>query len=65
MGCRIFEVGISYYGRGYSEGKKIGLRDALWAMVCIARYGLVSRLIKSVTQPKSHANDDTGSDRSH
>jgi glycosyltransferase involved in cell wall biosynthesis len=37
--CRIFEVGISYYGRTYEEGKKIGWRDgfrALWAMV---KYG--------------------------
>jgi len=40
LGCRIYEVGISYDGRGYDEGKKIGLRDALWAFVCILRYGL-------------------------
>ena len=36
QGCRIFEVGISYYGRTYDEGKKIGWRDgfrALWAIV--------------------------------
>ena len=37
---RIYEVGISYQGRTYSEGKKIGLRDAFRALFCIVRYGL-------------------------
>src|SRR5262249_26731505 len=32
---RIFEVGISYHGRSYAEGKKIGLRDAMRALYCI------------------------------
>lgn len=36
--CRIYEVGISYFGRTYQEGKKIGLRDALRAFWCILRY---------------------------
>jgi glycosyltransferase involved in cell wall biosynthesis len=36
--CRIYEVPISYYGRDYSQGKKIGLRDALWAAWCVLRY---------------------------
>jgi glycosyltransferase involved in cell wall biosynthesis len=36
--CRIFEVPISYYGRGYPQGKKIGFRDALRAAWCIVRY---------------------------
>ena len=35
---RICEVGISYHRRNYAEGKKIGWRDALWAMWCIVRY---------------------------
>ncbi|MDP6438772.1 MAG: glycosyltransferase family 2 protein [Candidatus Brocadiia bacterium] len=35
---RIYEVPISYYGRTYDEGKKIGLRDALWALWCLVRY---------------------------
>jgi len=43
LGCRVYEVGISYDGRGYDEGKKIGLRDALWAFVCIIKYGLLGR----------------------
>ncbi|MDA1280959.1 MAG: glycosyltransferase family 2 protein [Chloroflexi bacterium] len=36
--CRIYEVPISYSGRDYSEGKKIGLSDALVALWCIVRY---------------------------
>jgi glycosyltransferase involved in cell wall biosynthesis len=39
-GIRIFEVGISYYGRGYEEGKKIGWKDGFRALYCIIRYGL-------------------------
>jgi glycosyltransferase involved in cell wall biosynthesis len=35
---RIFEMGISYHGRTYEEGKKIGLRDALRALYCIFHY---------------------------
>ena len=42
-GVRIFEVGISYDGRTYDEGKKIGWRDGVWAIVCIVRYGLLPR----------------------
>jgi glycosyltransferase involved in cell wall biosynthesis len=37
--CRIFEVGISYYGRTYDEGKKIGWRDAFRALRAIIKYG--------------------------
>jgi glycosyltransferase involved in cell wall biosynthesis len=37
---RVYEVGISYYGRTYSEGKKINWRDGLRAVYCIFRYGL-------------------------
>jgi glycosyltransferase involved in cell wall biosynthesis len=39
-GCRIFEVGISYYGRTYAEGKKIGWRDGVRAIYCILKYNL-------------------------
>jgi glycosyltransferase involved in cell wall biosynthesis len=38
MGCRIYEVGISYYGRTYAEGKKIGYKDGLRAIYCILKY---------------------------
>jgi len=37
---RIYEVGISYYGRTYEEGKKIGMKDAFRALYCIIKYNL-------------------------
>jgi glycosyltransferase involved in cell wall biosynthesis len=37
-GVRIYEVGISYHGRTYAQGKKIGIKDAFRALYCIARY---------------------------
>jgi glycosyltransferase involved in cell wall biosynthesis len=40
MDCRIYEVGISYYGRNYSEGKKIGWKDGFRAIYCIVKYNL-------------------------
>lgn len=39
-GCRIYEVGIAYYGRTYAEGKKIGWKDGFWALYCIIKYNL-------------------------
>lgn len=39
-GIRIYEVGISYYGRTYAEGKKIGWKDGFRAIWCILKYGL-------------------------
>jgi glycosyltransferase involved in cell wall biosynthesis len=43
LGCRVYEVGISYAGRSYEEGKKIGWKDAIWALFCIARYRFFGR----------------------
>ncbi|WP_223649977.1 glycosyltransferase family 2 protein [Hymenobacter psoromatis] len=40
-GVRLYEVGISYYGRTYAEGKKIGWRDGFRAIYCILKYGLL------------------------
>ncbi len=40
---RIYEIGISYYGRTYEEGKKIGWRDGVKAVWCILKYNLFSR----------------------
>lgn len=40
MECRIYEVGISYYGRTYKEGKKIGWKDGLRAIFCIVKYNV-------------------------
>ena len=37
---RIYEVGISYYGRTYQEGKKIGWKDGFRAIYCIFKYNL-------------------------
>ncbi|MBL7772476.1 MAG: glycosyltransferase family 2 protein [Chitinophagaceae bacterium] len=37
---RIYEVGISYYGRTYADGKKIGWKDGFRAIYCILKYGL-------------------------
>jgi len=39
-GVKIYEVGISYYGRTYLEGKKIGWKDGFRALYCIIKYGL-------------------------
>jgi glycosyltransferase involved in cell wall biosynthesis len=39
-GIRIYEVGISYYGRTFAEGKKIGWKDGVRAIYCILKYGL-------------------------
>ena len=43
LGARIYEVGISYSGRTYEEGKKIGWRDGMRAFYCILKYGLFRR----------------------
>jgi glycosyltransferase involved in cell wall biosynthesis len=40
---RIYEVGISYYGRSYEEGKKIGAKDGFRAIYCILKYNIFSR----------------------
>lgn len=42
MGVRIYEVGISYHGRNYDQGKKIGWKDGIWALWCILKYNLFS-----------------------
>ncbi len=42
-GIRIYEVGISYYGRTYNEGKKIKAKDGFHAIYCILKYGIFDR----------------------
>jgi len=42
-GIRIYEVGISYYGRTYEEGKKISWRDGFRALYCVMKYGMFKR----------------------
>jgi len=39
--CRIYEVGVSYYGRTYAEGKKIGVKDGFRALYAITKYNLL------------------------
>jgi glycosyltransferase involved in cell wall biosynthesis len=43
---RIFEVGISYSGRTYADGKKIGWRDGVRAVICIVKYSSIGRLVR-------------------
>jgi glycosyltransferase involved in cell wall biosynthesis len=43
---RIYEVGIGYSGRTYAEGKKIGWRDGMRALVCILRYSPIGRRLR-------------------
>lgn len=47
-GIRIYEVGISYYGRTYEEGKKVGAKDAVRALWCIFKYNnsSIAHLVK-------------------
>ena len=47
LNCRIYEVPISYYGRTYEEGKKIGLKDALMAIWYILKFNLLTGLNSS------------------
>ena len=49
MKLRIYEVGISYYGRTYEEGKKIGWKDGVQALWCILKYSVKTR--RSVYRP--------------
>jgi glycosyltransferase involved in cell wall biosynthesis len=43
LGCRVYEVGVSYAGRTYEEGKKIGWRDGFRALWCILKYNVLQR----------------------
>lgn len=51
-GVRIYEVGISYYGRTYKDGKKIGWRDGFRALWCILKYSLFGKR-RTVIKPKT------------
>ena len=42
-GARIYEVAISYHGRTYAQGKKIGWKDGVSAIRCILKYGLLKK----------------------
>jgi glycosyltransferase involved in cell wall biosynthesis len=52
-GLRIYEVGISYSGRTYAEGKKIGWRDGVRALVCIVKYSPLGERIRTHGQRRT------------
>jgi glycosyltransferase involved in cell wall biosynthesis len=54
-GWRIYEVGISYSGRTYEEGKKINWKDGVSAFRCILKYGLWRRIFRRKLRPHSLA----------
>ena len=47
---RIYEVGISYWGRTYEEGKKIGWRDGVRALYCLLKYSFKEPRTRAVAQ---------------
>ena len=53
-GARIYEVGISYYGRTFAEGKKIRLRDALRSVFCLVKYSFSDRKSVKTLVPIHH-----------
>ena len=46
LGVRVYEVGISYAGRTYDDGKKIGWRDGVRAVWCIVKYSPVGHRLR-------------------
>ena len=44
LGCRVYEVGISYSGRTYADGKKITWKDGVAALWCVFKYNVLTRL---------------------
>jgi glycosyltransferase involved in cell wall biosynthesis len=55
LGCTIYEIGISYHGRTYAQGKKISWKDGIRAIYVILKYGLFVRSVgsKSLTEDSS------------
>jgi hypothetical protein len=58
-GIRLYEVGISYYGRTYAEGKKIGWKDGVRTIYCILKYGLFNNRILNEA-PALPVTENTG-----
>jgi glycosyltransferase involved in cell wall biosynthesis len=56
---RIYEVGISYWGRTYEEGKKIGWKDGFRALYCLVKYSLKEPKAHAVSQPVSAPDRST------
>jgi glycosyltransferase involved in cell wall biosynthesis len=59
---RIYEVGISYAGRTYAEGKKIGWRDGMRALACIVRYSAAADRLRAI-RASADGGDGAGSAR--
>ncbi len=57
LGVRVYEVPISYVGRSYRDGKKIGIRDGFQALWCIVRYGWLTRSARAIA-PSGDADGD-------
>jgi glycosyltransferase involved in cell wall biosynthesis len=55
---RIYEVGISYSGRTYEEGKKIGWRDGIRALWCLAKYAIKEPAVSLAVRETIHAVDE-------
>ncbi len=60
MKLRIYEVGISYYGRTYEEGKKIGWKDGMRALWCVVKYSITTP--HSVYKPAGQSSSQAASD---
>ena len=56
-GIRIYEVGISYYGRTYEEGKKIKWKDGLRAIYCIFKYNIFARKLHKSPQEEGRTDE--------
>jgi glycosyltransferase involved in cell wall biosynthesis len=59
MKLRIYEVGISYYGRTYEEGKKIGWKDGMKALWCVVKYSITTP--HSVYKPAGQSSSQAAS----
>src|SRR5262245_26394396 len=59
LGVRVFEVGISYSGRSYAEGKKVSWRDGVRALVAIGRYAAVGRAMRKQRARTAVSFDDS------
>jgi hypothetical protein len=55
LGCRIYEVPVSYYGRDYAHGKKIGWKDGVAALWHIVRFALFGRGRRPAAPAGEHA----------
>jgi glycosyltransferase involved in cell wall biosynthesis len=62
-GWRVYELGISYRGRTYDEGKKIGWRDGVRAIWCILKYSSVGDRVRQVVDPAGRAAPAAGPGR--